>query len=84
MLYYSSFHLMMYLQEEPAVIESYYNKRIVGCPGGEGGKSVVPLAFLLHHQQTDMDGKIGFSFPVCFPVFLLYFQRMNMMLCGSG
>ncbi|RCV16460.1 hypothetical protein SETIT_3G139900v2 [Setaria italica] len=23
-------------KEEPAVIESYYNKRIVGCPGGEG------------------------------------------------
>ncbi|RCV16284.1 hypothetical protein SETIT_3G125700v2 [Setaria italica] len=22
-------------KEEPAVIESYYNKRIVGCPGGE-------------------------------------------------
>jgi hypothetical protein len=21
------------------VIESYYNKRIVGCPGGEGGTS---------------------------------------------
>ncbi|CAD6237879.1 unnamed protein product [Miscanthus lutarioriparius] len=23
-------------KEAPAVIESYYNKRIVGCPGGEG------------------------------------------------
>ncbi|KAG2617152.1 hypothetical protein PVAP13_3NG178783 [Panicum virgatum] len=23
--------------KEPAVIESYYNKRIVGCPGGQGG-----------------------------------------------
>ncbi|XP_072954390.1 putative cytochrome c oxidase subunit 5b-like [Typha angustifolia] len=23
-------------KEAPAIIESYYNKRIVGCPGGEG------------------------------------------------
>ncbi|KAM1011507.1 hypothetical protein ACFX13_047605 [Malus domestica] len=23
-------------KEEPAVVKSYYNKRIVGCPGGEG------------------------------------------------
>nr|ACG41488.1 cytochrome c oxidase polypeptide Vb [Zea mays] len=23
-------------KEEPSVVESYYNKRIVGCPGGEG------------------------------------------------
>jgi len=23
-------------KEAPAVIQSYYNKRIVGCPGGEG------------------------------------------------
>jgi len=36
---------MLLLQEAPAVIESYYNKRIVGCPGGEGGKSV-SLAFI--------------------------------------
>jgi hypothetical protein len=36
---------MLLLQEEPAVIESYYNKRIVGCPGGEGGKAVLSLTF---------------------------------------
>ncbi|CAN6707008.1 unnamed protein product [Malus baccata var. baccata] len=24
------------LEEEPAVVKSYYDKRIVGCPGGEG------------------------------------------------
>jgi hypothetical protein len=35
------FLFVLFLQEEPAVIESYYNKRIVGCPGGEGGKSVL-------------------------------------------
>ncbi|CAL0308778.1 unnamed protein product [Lupinus luteus] len=23
-------------KEEPAVVKSYYDKRIVGCPGGEG------------------------------------------------
>ncbi|AQK92495.1 Cytochrome c oxidase subunit 5b-2 mitochondrial [Zea mays] len=27
---------MYCLHEESAVIESYYNKRIVGCPGAEG------------------------------------------------
>jgi hypothetical protein len=41
---------------------------------------VVSLAFLLHCQLTCMDNKIEFSFLV----FLLYLQRMNMMLCGSG
>ncbi|CAI0422410.1 unnamed protein product [Linum tenue] len=24
------------LQEEPAVVKSYYDRRVVGCPGGEG------------------------------------------------
>ncbi|KAF3447154.1 hypothetical protein FNV43_RR12334 [Rhamnella rubrinervis] len=24
------------LEEAPAIVESYYDKRIVGCPGGEG------------------------------------------------
>ncbi|CAN6570598.1 unnamed protein product [Malus baccata var. baccata] len=24
------------LEEEPAIVKSYYDKRIVGCPGGEG------------------------------------------------
>lgn len=37
--------LVLFLQEAPAVIESYYNKRIVGCPGGEGGKSVLSSPF---------------------------------------
>jgi cytochrome c oxidase subunit 5b len=37
--------LVLLLQEAPAVIESYYNKRIVGCPGGEGGKSVLSSPF---------------------------------------
>lgn len=32
-------------QEEPAVIKSYYDKRIVGCPGGEGGKPIYVLSF---------------------------------------
>lgn len=25
-------------QETPAIVKSYYDKRIVGCPSGEGGK----------------------------------------------
>ncbi|CAM0912724.1 unnamed protein product [Alopecurus aequalis] len=37
-------------KDAPAVIQSYFDKRIVGCPGAEGG----------------------------------FFQRMSMMLCGSG
>ncbi|KAJ6308787.1 hypothetical protein OIU76_018387 [Salix suchowensis] len=28
--------LIMVAMETPAVIKSYYSKRIVGCPGGEG------------------------------------------------
>ncbi|CAI9114034.1 OLC1v1014653C2 [Oldenlandia corymbosa var. corymbosa] len=28
-------------KESPAVIQSVFNKRIVGCPGGEGGKFAV-------------------------------------------
>uniref|UniRef100_A0A453QM45 Uncharacterized protein n=1 Tax=Aegilops tauschii subsp. strangulata TaxID=200361 RepID=A0A453QM45_AEGTS len=24
-------------KEDPAIIQSYFDKRIVGCPGGEGG-----------------------------------------------
>ena len=27
-------------QEAPAIVKSYYDKRIVGCPGGEGGKFI--------------------------------------------
>ena len=27
----------LHSQEAPAVIQSYFDKRIVGCPGGEGG-----------------------------------------------
>jgi cytochrome c oxidase subunit 5b len=37
--------LVLFLQEAPAVIESYYNKRIVSCPGGEGGKSMLSSPF---------------------------------------
>ncbi|KAJ7003184.1 hypothetical protein NC653_008431 [Populus alba x Populus x berolinensis] len=29
--------LVQFIEEEPSVIKSYYDKRIVGCPGGEGG-----------------------------------------------
>ncbi|PIA42535.1 hypothetical protein AQUCO_02000170v1 [Aquilegia coerulea] len=42
-------------KEEPAVIKSYYDKRIVGCPGGEGGKSLVvflPSSFCLPLHST--------------------------------
>ncbi|KAL9350645.1 hypothetical protein Peur_057900 [Populus x canadensis] len=28
--------LVQFIEEEPSVIKSYYDKRIVGCPGGEG------------------------------------------------
>nr|XP_009760679.1 PREDICTED: cytochrome c oxidase subunit 5b-1, mitochondrial-like [Nicotiana sylvestris] len=28
--------VLMCMQEAPAVVKSYYDRRIVGCPGGEG------------------------------------------------
>ncbi|MCI22952.1 cytochrome c oxidase subunit Vb, partial [Trifolium medium] len=31
--------------EAPAVVKSYYDKRIVGCPGGEGGEFQSILCF---------------------------------------
>ena len=36
---------MVSLQEAPAVVQSWYNKRIVGCPGGEGGKLLQLVIF---------------------------------------
>ncbi|CAL9104981.1 unnamed protein product [Musa textilis] len=36
-------------KEAPAVIQSYYDKRIVGCPGGEGGK-LISLRWLWHSK----------------------------------
>ncbi|KVI06015.1 cytochrome c oxidase, subunit Vb [Cynara cardunculus var. scolymus] len=32
------------IEEAPAVVKSYYDQRIVGCPGGEGGESTLPSA----------------------------------------
>ena len=33
------------MQENPAIVKSYYDKRIVGCPGGEGGQYLLVLNF---------------------------------------
>ena len=85
-LHYSLLLLVLFLQEAPAVIESYYNKRIVGCPGGEGGKSVLSSPFYFSKVNSWCGVKhlcnklLGFG--LFSPAFFL--QRMNMMLYGSG
>ncbi|CAN6341044.1 unnamed protein product [Urochloa humidicola] len=52
------------LQEEPAVIESYYNKRIVGCPGGEGEDEHDVVWFWLEKDKPH-------ECPVCSQYFVL-------------
>lgn len=63
-LCYSLLHLMLLLQEEPAVIESYYNKRIVGCPGGEGEDEHDVVWFWLKKDEPH-------ECPVCSQYFVL-------------
>jgi hypothetical protein len=53
---YSFLLLVLFLQEEPSVVESYYNKRIVGCPGGEGGKPVLSLALIFFSKVNSWCG----------------------------
>ncbi|RLM54816.1 putative cytochrome c oxidase subunit 5b-like [Panicum miliaceum] len=51
-------------KEAPAVIQSYYNKRIVGCPGGEGEDEHDVVWFWLEK------GKLH-ECPVCTQYFML-------------
>ncbi|KAK3161269.1 hypothetical protein QOZ80_1BG0074940 [Eleusine coracana subsp. coracana] len=51
-------------KEEPAVIESYYNKRIVGCPGGEGEDEHDVVWFWLKKDEPH-------ECPVCSQYFVL-------------
>ncbi|KAL6620791.1 hypothetical protein ACP70R_035930 [Stipagrostis hirtigluma subsp. patula] len=51
-------------KEEPAVIESYYNKRIVGCPGGEGEDEHDVVWFWLEKDKPH-------ECPVCSQYFVL-------------
>ncbi|KAG0519466.1 hypothetical protein BDA96_09G266700 [Sorghum bicolor] len=51
-------------KEEPAVIESYYNKRIVGCPGGEGEDEHDVVWFWLQKDKPH-------ECPVCSQYFVL-------------
>lgn len=40
-------------QEAPAVVQSFYSRRIVGCPGGEGGKfNNLPGWLVENYAQT--------------------------------
>uniref|UniRef100_A0A0D3ER58 Uncharacterized protein n=1 Tax=Oryza barthii TaxID=65489 RepID=A0A0D3ER58_9ORYZ len=52
------------LVEAPAVIESYYNKRIVGCPGGEGEDEHDVVWFWLKKDEPH-------ECPVCSQYFVL-------------
>uniref|UniRef100_A0A804Q6K8 Uncharacterized protein n=1 Tax=Zea mays TaxID=4577 RepID=A0A804Q6K8_MAIZE len=52
------------LLEEPSVVESYYNKRIVGCPGGEGEDEHDVVWFWLKKDEPH-------ECPVCSQYFVL-------------
>uniref|UniRef100_M4CBM1 Uncharacterized protein n=1 Tax=Brassica campestris TaxID=3711 RepID=M4CBM1_BRACM len=51
-------------QEAPAVVKSYYDKRIVGCPGGEGEDEHDVVWFWLEKGKS-------FECPVCTQYFEL-------------
>lgn len=51
-------------KEAPAVIKSYYNKRIVGCPGGEGEDEHDVVWFWLEKDKPH-------ECPVCSQYFVL-------------
>uniref|UniRef100_A0A804P9Y4 Uncharacterized protein n=1 Tax=Zea mays TaxID=4577 RepID=A0A804P9Y4_MAIZE len=50
--------------EEPSVVGSYYNKRIVGCPGGEGEDEHYVVWFWLKKDEPH-------ECPVCSQYFVL-------------
>ncbi|GAA0172953.1 oxidase [Lithospermum erythrorhizon] len=51
-------------KEEPAVVKSYYDKRIVGCPGGEGEDEHDVVWFWLEKGKSH-------ECPVCSQYFVL-------------
>ncbi|RRT56105.1 hypothetical protein B296_00020548 [Ensete ventricosum] len=74
-------------KEAPAVIQSYYDKRIVGCPGGGGGKSI--------SSSWPWHSKVILACVGLLPCYYLSLsdnkttsylglQRMSTMLYGSG
>ena len=66
------FEFFFPLQEEPSVIKSYYDKRIVGCPGGEGGGHLSFL-FLLFFVGADDNTFIKLSRSTLF----LYIEKKD-------
>uniref|UniRef100_M4EEL0 Uncharacterized protein n=1 Tax=Brassica campestris TaxID=3711 RepID=M4EEL0_BRACM len=52
------------LEEAPAIVKSYYDKRIVGCPGGEGEDEHDVVWFWLEKGKS-------FECPVCTQYFEL-------------
>ncbi|VAH61663.1 unnamed protein product [Triticum turgidum subsp. durum] len=60
-----SFHcIVMVVMEAPAVIESYFDKRIVGCPGDEGEDEHDVIWFWLKKDEPH-------ECPVCSQYFVL-------------
>ncbi|ERN03560.1 hypothetical protein AMTR_s00042p00032050 [Amborella trichopoda] len=57
-------------KEAPAIIQSYYNKRIVGCPGGEGEDEHDVVWFWLEKDKPH-------ECPVCF-------QNFKLEVIGEG
>ncbi|KAH7652141.1 Cytochrome c oxidase subunit Vb protein [Dioscorea alata] len=63
-LYKTSFLQSDVNQEAPAIIQSYYDKLLVGCLGGEGGDEHDVFWFWLEKGKPH-------ECPVCFQYFLL-------------
>jgi hypothetical protein len=57
-LWFSSvFHCSFIVQDAPAIVESHYDVRIVGCSGGVGGKH---LGLILHAKfELQWDNLVG-------------------------
>uniref|UniRef100_I1KH46 Uncharacterized protein n=1 Tax=Glycine max TaxID=3847 RepID=I1KH46_SOYBN len=48
-------------KEAPAVVKSYYDKRIVGCPGGEGGEMSMMLSGFGWRKTSPMNVQCAHS-----------------------
>ena len=77
-------YLILCSQEAPAIVKSYYDKRIVGCPGGEGGKFIHSSLFSGHKMMRWGIKWMVFSLIIClitrFWCYNYVFHRMTHLL----
>ncbi|PPR97357.1 hypothetical protein GOBAR_AA23316 [Gossypium barbadense] len=64
------------LQEAPAVVKSYYDKRIVGCPGGEGDDEHDVVWFWLEKGKPH-------ECPVCSQYFVIYMNWFEVRVISA-